>query len=69
MDGGYNGGHGGGTVAITHAFSKVCCTCFPSELYCVFIEILIFRGTVVAALCKIMNSEATSEEKASRLII
>lgn len=56
----------GGTDAVPHALSKVCCPCFPSKLCYVFIEILIFRGTVVvAAVCKIMTSKATGEEEES----
>jgi len=59
----------GGAVGVPYALSKVCCICFPSELYYVFIEILVFRGTVVvAAVCKIVNSKATGEEKESGLI-
>lgn len=58
-----------GAGAIPCALLKVCCPCFLSELYCVFLEILIFRGAVVAAVCKIKNSEATGEEKESGLIM
>lgn len=59
----------GGADAIPCALLEVCCPCFPSELYCAFLEILIFGGTVVAAVCKIKNSEATGEEKESGLIM
>lgn len=69
VDAGYNWGHVQGAGAIPCALLKVCCPCFPRELYCAFIEILIFRGAVVAAVCKIMNSEATGEEKESGLIM
>ena len=64
VDGGYNGGHVGGAAAIPHALSKVCCTRFPSELYYVFIEMLIFRGTVVvAAVCKIIQKQQVNKRK------
>lgn len=59
----------GGAGAIPCALLKVCWPSFPGELYCAFIDILIFRRTVVAALGKIMNSEATGEEKGSGLIM
>lgn len=68
--GGYSGGHVGGVTATPCALLRVCCTCFLSEHYYIFIEIVIFRGTgVVTAVCKINNSKATDEEKESGLII
>lgn len=69
VDAGYNWGRVGGAGANPCALWKVCCPCFLSELYCTFIEIWTLRRTVVVAVCKIMNSEATGEEKGSGLIM
>lgn len=44
-------------------------TCSPTELYGVYLEILFIRGIVVVAICKILSSKGTDEEKESGLVI
>lgn len=56
-------------VQIPVPFGRCVALGFLSEFYCTFIEIWTLRRTVVVAVCKIMNSEATGEEKGSGLIM
>lgn len=61
---GCDGGRVEGGTAVPPALSKVCCACFPSEHYYVFIEVLIFTGmVVVAAVYKIMQKQQVRKGK------
>lgn len=52
VDGEYNGGYAG-VLAIPHALLKVRCTCFPTEVYHVYLKILVFRGIAVIAAIQV----------------